>query len=106
MRSFIEMEEMTSQNIRGGRPMGLGHTVFQGSDKTDIQTITEETSIRYHAGYCSGCGKKIVMSYATASELAKVLYKRGVRPRAREIVPVRLAKWLLKVHKAKQTYCG
>ena len=46
-----------------GRPMQLGSTTWKGKNQTDLFRIREESSIRFHLGYCMGCGLKVVAGY-------------------------------------------
>jgi hypothetical protein len=97
MNRYPEMEEMiTSANRNGGRPMALGHLLFQGSDQTDVDRVVESSTIRYHLGHCSNCGKRIVIGSEMAKEVAGMFARKGILPKPTDPFKVRFAKMLLK----------
>jgi hypothetical protein len=97
-------ELLLLHNPTGGRPMATGQTVMLKPHDTDVTAVHEVSEIRFHLGYCSGCGRRVVIGYNRADHLAAALKKRGVDGTVDKIPAlVRLAKFLLKhVDKSKK----
>lgn len=70
---------------RPGRPMELGNTAWKKNDQTEISNFKEESSIRFHLGYCM-CGRQIVAGYNRMNLLMDRLEKAHF-PRRRERRP-------------------
>lgn len=55
-----EFDELViGHNLKGGRPAHIGSLTFLNDQSTDCDGVPKPvTTIRYHLGYCHGCGKK------------------------------------------------
>jgi len=73
-----ELEMLMLHNPRGGKPQKIGATVYLGlqppNSTIDISEIKEDTSRRFHLGYCP-CGRKITAGEKRALILIKTLAK-------------------------------
>lgn len=85
MRDFFkeEFDELVlTRNPRGGRPTEIGKIVFKNDDDTDCNGVPKPcATIRYHLGYCRGCGSKIIISQERAEHLMYKLKKQGIEPK-------------------------
>lgn len=71
-----ELEVLMLQNPKGGKPRKIGSTLILNMNPhekvVDISEVREDTSMRFHLGYCP-CGSKIAAGEKRALLIIKTL---------------------------------
>lgn len=77
-----EFELLMLTNPRGGKPQQIGKAVWMGyqpgsqrpDTAVDVSTIKEDTTKRFHLGYCK-CGSKILAGEKRALVIIKTMQR-------------------------------
>lgn len=93
-----ETDLLASNPFKGGRPMEVGKTLWRTRDCVELSHIQEDSSIRYHLGFCE-CGKRITIGFNRMDTLLDIMSKKHFRrARKQRRIPLRhrIGKFLLK----------